>query len=124
MPVSRAAQVMGGGYSAGQVLALNGTQSATTFAAAGTTQGTATSITAASTYVGTAAASSGVVLPSSQPGDEFLIYNGGANALTVYPHSGGKVNGLSTNTGFLLGTNTAVRCYCHTTTQWIAMLSA
>ena len=124
MAVARAAQVMGGGFSAGQVVALNGTQSATTLAAAGTTQGTATSITAASNYVGTVAASSGVILPTSQPGDEFLIYNGGANALTVYPHSGGKVNGLSTNSGFTLATSTAVRCYAHTTTQWIAMLSA
>ena len=53
-----------------------------------------------------------------------MIYNGGANALTVYPPSGAKINGLATNAGMLLATNTACEFYCLSTTQWTGILSA
>ena len=118
-----ARQMMGGGLSAGQAKAINGSV-ATALTAAGTTQGTAYAINAGTAVFGTVAASSGAILPSCEVSDEVYIYNGGANALTVYPDSGSTINQLSANSGFSLGPNTAVMCKRITTTRWIALLSA
>jgi hypothetical protein len=52
---------------------------ATGVSAAGTTQATATALTANVNVIGTAAASSGVVLPASEAGDVIEVYNQGAN---------------------------------------------
>lgn len=55
--------------------------------AAGTTQATATQLSA-SIYlqeVDTAAASTGVNLPPCVPGTQIILYNNGAQTLTVYP---------------------------------------
>ena len=103
--------------------AINGTV-APTVSAAGTTQGTATSLVASINVVTTAAASSGVILPSCEIGDEVEVCNFGANAVTVYPDSGARVNALSANTGFLLATNTACKVRRYSSTRWIANLSA
>ena len=119
----RAFQVMGAGYSAGQAIALNGSMNAAV-AAAGTTQATATAIGAGNSFVTTAAASSGVVLPQGQPGDEFDVYNGGANAVLVYPPTGAKINSLATNGGITLATNTECHFKQWSTTQFTANLSA
>ncbi len=119
----RAFQVMGAGYSAGHAIAINGSMN-TTVSAAGTTQATATAIGAGNSFISTAAASSGVVLPQGQPGDEFDIYNGGANAVTVYPPTGAKINGLGTNSGMTLGTNSECHYKQWSTTQFTANLSA
>src|SRR5690242_15306929 len=53
------------------------------------------------TYVSTAAANTGVRLPSgASPGDTFFVYNGGASTMHVYPPTGGNVAGGSTNAAF------------------------
>ncbi len=55
-------------------------------------------IVATNTFVSTAAANTGVRLQTSQsPGDGGFIYNGGASTLHIYPPSGGKINGGSTD---------------------------
>jgi len=60
------------------------------------------------TFVSTAAATTGVRLPSgASPGDSFFVYNGGANTLHVYPPTGGNVAGGSTNAAFDLTTLTS-----------------
>ena len=82
-------------------------------------------VTTAKAAFSTVAASSGAVLDNqATAGDTQMIYNGGANALTVYPPSGAKINGLATNAGMLLATNTACEFYCLSTTQWTGVLSA
>jgi hypothetical protein len=40
----------------------------------------------------TVAASTGAMLPPMNAGDTVVVYNGGANALTVYPATGATVN--------------------------------
>lgn len=93
--------------------------------AAGTTQGTALSITSSLNTVTTVAANSGVVLYSSQSiGPPQVVYNGGANTLNVYPPSGGKINQLTTNIAIILPTNTAAMFWRASSTQWIGSLSA
>jgi len=117
------ARVMGGGFSAGQAKALAGGV-AGSVSAAGTTQGTATVLTASINYITTAAASSGVILPNAEVGDSVDIYNGGANTLTIYPPTSGKINSASTNAGVSLATNTMMRLTKLTATQWGGILSA
>ncbi len=121
--MTAAFDAMKGGLSAGTARAING-QVNSAISAAGTTQGTATALTASDNVVTTAAASSGVILPNSEIGDEYNILNLGANAVTVYPPTSGQVNALSANTGFQLATNTAVKVKKFTATRWMAFLSA
>jgi hypothetical protein len=121
--MSIASKIMGGGFSAGQARAICGGV-AQSVSAAGTTQGTATALTAGVNYVTTAAASSGVIVPNMEIGDAIEIYNGGANTLTVYPFTGGKINGVATNGGVSLATNTMIRLRKMTATQIGGILSA
>lgn len=121
--MATAADIMTGGLSAGSAAAING-QVNSSVSAAGTTQGTATTLTASISVITTAAASSGVVLTDSMIGDEYDILNLGANAVTVYPPSGGRINAIATNGGFTLATNTSVKVRKFTSTRWAAFLSA
>lgn len=118
-----AKQMMGGGTSFGQAQAMNGSV-ATAISAAGTTQGTATTLNAAVNVIGTAAASSGVILPSCEVSDQVWVYNGGANTLTVYPDSSSQINAVAVNSGVSLATNTAMLFKRITSTRWIGILSA
>ena len=119
----RAFQVMGAGFSAGQAIALNGSLN-TAVSAAGTTQGTATTLTAAVNVITTAAANSGCILPQGQPGDSYYINNGGANGCYINPPTSAKINGLATNSGALLPINTAIEYVQISTTQFIGLQSA
>lgn len=68
----------------------------TTYSAAGTTQATATSLSANFANVTTVAANSGVIITGR--GMQFIL-NSGANVLTVYPPVGAKFNAGATNAG-------------------------
>ena len=119
-----AKNMMGAGLSAGKVRNLNGTTFNTGITAAGTTQGTATALTADVNVVGTATAGQGVSLYNGVIGDSQLVYNDTNVAIYVYPPTGGNVNQLSANTGFALGGRTAVEVKKATATQWVGFLSA
>jgi hypothetical protein len=100
------------------------TDVATGLTAAGTTQGTAYESTSAKNSFTTVAAGTGTILDSdAAPGDSQMIYNGGSNALSVYPPSSAQINGLGVNNAMLLPTNTACEFYCLTTTLWTGILS-
>jgi hypothetical protein len=115
---------MAGGVSAQAAQAIVGTV-ATSLTAVGSTQATALAIGAANNGITTAAASTGVILPASAtPGDQIYIYNGGANAVTVYPAVGGTINNLSANTGFSCATLKSVMCVNLTGLSWGVMLGA
>lgn len=79
--------------------------------AVGTNRATALAITRQQNFIGTAAASTGVVLPSAATagiGATINIYNGGANAITVYGAGSDTIDGVAGATGVPL-TN-AKRC--------------
>lgn len=119
-----ASDIMKGGFPAGQAKAING-QAKVTISAAGTVISDATDLTASVNVVTTAAASSGVQLPSAEIGDSVEILNLGANGVLVYPDSSSnRINNLSAGTGFVLATNTAVRLKKFTSTRWMGFLSA
>jgi hypothetical protein len=101
------------------------TDVASALTATGTNQATAYEVTTAKAAFSTVAASTGAVLDDqAAPGDTQMIYNGGANSLTVYPPSGAQINALGTNNGMLLPVRTACEFYCLTTTLWTGVLSA
>lgn len=101
------------------------TTAATGLSAAGSTQGTATALTAGINMVSTVAASTGVkLLTPTIAGVWQLVYNGGANPLNVYPQTSGTINSLSANTPIILAPATAVTFYAASTTAWVGVLSA
>lgn len=119
-----AKNIMGGGFSWMQAQAVNGPAIAPTVTAAGTTQGTATALTADINFISTAPANSGVILYAGTKGDSQIVYNGGANPVLVYPPTGSKINQVSANTGVVLPTNTFCEYFIVSSTQIIADLSA
>jgi hypothetical protein len=49
------------------------------------------------------AAGAGVQIPPLSPGQQILIFNGGGNALKIYPFGGGVIDGLAINAAYSLG---------------------
>jgi hypothetical protein len=96
----------------------------TAISAAGTSQGTATALTNTLNGLSSVAAGAGVVLYAGSAGDCQLVYNGGANAVRVYPPSGATINGLAANTPHILATNTACEYWFLSATQVFGVLSA
>lgn len=68
--------------------------------AAGTGQGDATPVWLSHVIVTTAAAGTGVRLPAPEAGAQITVKNLGANAVLVYPATGGAINALAANAGF------------------------
>lgn len=100
---NQAAKLATSGLSAVAALAING-DVATGITAAGTTQATAAALPAANNFIGTAAASTGVILPPGTAGDEVFVYNGGASTVAIYPPVGGAINNLAANTAVTVAT--------------------
>ncbi len=87
---------------------------------AGTAQTDATALTGSFVEVGTAGSSTGVIL---QDGPSFaIVYNGGSNALKVYPPVGSYMNGTQ-NAAFSV-TNAKTGVFMRTGVRWIGILSA
>lgn len=95
-----------------------------TVSAAGTNQATATQLTSTVNRITTVSAGTGVLLfASPAAGSWMVIYNAGANGLTVYPQTSGTINQLSANTGHLLPINTACMYFATSATAWVAIRS-
>jgi hypothetical protein len=89
-----------------------------TVTAAGTTQATATPLTRPINNITTVPANSGVILPAATPGMRVLIRNNTLTSLRVYPGSGGQINTLGNNVGFVLDRDANLEFVAFTTTQW------
>jgi hypothetical protein len=92
--------------------------SATDISAAGTTQGTATPITAAVNNITTVSSGTGVILPVAASGDGITVFNKGANPLLVYPQIGSTIDMLAVNAGYSIAVNKAVKFRATKATQW------
>ena len=97
--------------------------STTGISAAGTVQGNATALTTVCNGITTAAAGSGVRLRAGSTGEWQTVYNGGANAVNVYPPSGANINQLAANVPHILATNTACQFSFFSSTLIIGILS-
>lgn len=69
--------------------------------------------------VTTAAAGTGVRLPAAQPGAEVTVKNLGANAVLVYPATGGTINALAANAGFSIAAASQARFLGRNSTGWV-----
>jgi hypothetical protein len=118
------AKLMGMGASAGFAGQVAG-DITTAITAAGSTQGTATAIYSDVNVVSTAAASTGVLLPSNRSaGDTVEVVNLGANSLSVYPPTGGNINNGAANAAFAVASTKGAVFRQVTATQWTAILGA
>jgi len=117
--------IMGAGIAPLTAQALNGF-AIDGLTATGSTQGTALNLSADVNVVTTTAASTGVLLPSNpSPGDEIVVANLGANALNVYPNTGGAIQALAANTAFSLAAGKTAKFVARTgSLNWVVVLSA
>jgi len=100
------------------------TDAATGLTATGSDQSGALEVTSNLNAFSTVAAGTGAVLDNQAiGGDSQLVYNGGANPLSIYPPSGAQINALGTNQAMLLAPATACVFYCLSTTAWTGVLS-
>jgi hypothetical protein len=112
------------GLSAINAQAITGTV-ADSLTATGATQATALALAGDINRFTTVAAATGALCPAMNPGDYIEVFNGGANALLVYPPTGAKINALGTNAGYSVATATPyVRVRCITPLQYIANQAA
>ena len=122
-----AKNLMGAGFSAAQAGSTNSSSIKTGISAAGTTQGTATAITADINLVSTVAASSGVQLYNGLTNDSCYVFNDSGvsgNGLLVYPPTSGQINNLAVNAGVIVPVNTMAEFIKVTSTRWVCILSA
>lgn len=98
----RARILMDIGMSALQALGMTGGEDKETgVTATGTTTADAYVLKCGVTQFSTVAAGTGARIPTADlaPGDEFFVLNNGANALLVYPPSGGTINSAAADAG-------------------------
>lgn len=122
--MSLQARMVSAGFSAVQAAAINGT-AANNLTATGSTQATALPLPADLCKFTTVAGSTGALIPAANPGDCGTVFNGGANALSLYPPVGGKINAVATNGAYSIATATPY-CdwYCIDPLTYIASQSA
>lgn len=112
------------GLSAVQAAAVQGTV-ASALTALGASQATALPLGADNNAFSTVAAGTGAILPQMNPGDDITVYNGGANALLIYPPVGGQIKGLGVNVGYSLAVATPLAyIVCITPTLYVASQAA
>lgn len=94
--------------------------------AAGSTSANATACGAgANFFILTATGSDGVRMNSATPLlTEVIVANTSGSNGVVYPPTGGKVNGGSTDAGETIASTTVQVWYRITTTDWVAVLGA
>lgn len=97
-----------------------GSEVQTAITAAGTNQATATTLSGGFVEIGTAAASTGVMLNGFS--DVTVIFNGGANTVAVFPPVGSFMNG-TVNAGFNV-TNAKTATFFRSGNRYIGNLSA
>lgn len=123
------AKLMGAGVPALQAQNTVTGVPSTGLTSAGTTQGNAAAITSDFAVFSTVAASSGARLPAANAasmtalaGDIYIVVNGGANALAVYPPVGGNFVGVSTNTAVSVPAGKTADFYCVGGNVWAASI--
>jgi hypothetical protein len=94
----------------------------TSITAAGSTQGTATTLTRPINVVNTVSSgANGIILPTVPAGARILIVNTSANALNVYPPSGAVVNSGATNAAYSQPASARLEYISTSTTQWYTL---
>lgn len=103
--------------------AILGDDIAISLVATGSSQADALSLAASVSKFATVASNTGAILPTASGKGKYCIYNGGANALKVYPAVGETINGGAANASFSV-TNGKAAMFVPCGQTWIAFLSA
>ena len=120
-----AKNIVGAGFSWLQAQNTDWASTKTGISAAGTTQGTATALTADINLVGTASALQGVQLYNGVINDSMIVFNDNTGVtIVVYPPTSGQINVHAANAGIQLANNTLAEFFKVTSTRWICQLSA
>lgn len=101
-------------------------------ATASATQANTTALTLRLSRFSTVASGAGTRLPPAIAGAAMTVYNGGANALLVFPSSaaqggitgGDQINALGVNASYSLTAGNKATFQCVTTGQWYASQGA
>jgi hypothetical protein len=114
--------MMGVGIGAGSASLINGTV-VDALAATGSVQADALALPSDMNVMTSVGAGTGVRLPAiPQPGDEVLVANLGANALSVYPAPGATIEGGATNSPFSLPVGAAAEFIARKgSSNWIVL---
>lgn len=112
----------GGKVSAGEA-SLIGMDAATGLVATGTTKAGALALTVEVNVFATVSSSKGALLPPASGSPPVAIYNGGANALSVYAAGTDVINGNSAGAAFSV-TNGKSAVFFASGNRWVANLSA
>jgi hypothetical protein len=116
-------ELMAAGTPAGAANQLGQDIPGTGLTATGTTQANAFPLVSSFSVFSTVGASSGAVLPGAGGQQPFVVVNGGASTLTVYPAVGQSINALAANAGVSVPTaKTAI--FIAAGVQWAANISA
>lgn len=116
-------ELMAGSIPAGAAGAIGQDTPATGLTATGSNQAGALALTSSFSIFSTVASSTGAILPPAGNQNDFVVYNGGANPLTVYPAVGQQINGLAANTGLSVAANKSA-IFIAAGNQWIGNVSA
>jgi hypothetical protein len=109
--MAQSRNIISTGISALQALAIGGS-TAKGLVATGSTQATALALPADINLIATAAAGTGVIANTMNPGDWILARNNGANACLIYPPVGGTINALALNAGYSVATGASGFLFC------------
>ena len=101
-------------------IALNTTVSAT-LTAAGSTQGTATAITSTVTFITSAAAGTGVILPAPDAAEKVTLVNHATAPVNIYPAVGHTIDAMAANAPLVLPPGCAVDLIGTTASNWTGM---
>jgi hypothetical protein len=92
-------------------------------AAAGTTQGTATALTADQNNVATGTANQGVVLPTGVAGMRILVWNSTGATIKIYPAGTGTIDGGSASAAVTLtSAHRAAEFFCQSANTWVSAI--
>lgn len=117
-------RILGAGVSAQAVHGMTGGV-ANTLTAAGTTTADALLLGLVVNHnVTTTASGTGVRVPALNPGESIMILNSGANTLSVYPASGGTINGAAADAGASVPTLKSCLVFCITSLVYGCLISA
>ncbi len=120
-----AKNIVGAGFSWVQAQNTDYSAIKTGISAAGSTQATATALTACINLVSTATSLQGVQLFNGQSTDSQIVYNDNTGVtIIVYPPTSGQINGLAANAGVQVANNTFAEFFKVSNTRWIVDLSA
>jgi hypothetical protein len=91
--------------------------------AAGTTQGTATALTADQNNVATGTANQGVVLPTGVPGMRVLVWNSTGATIKIYPAGTGTIDGGGASAAVTLtSAHRAAEFFCQSANTWVSAI--